>query len=668
MSRSDPYAHASIAVIIPAFNEEPSIAKVLAAIPSWVDDVIVVDNGSTDATAEIARSHRARVISEPRRGYGSACLAGMAALSDPDIVVFLDGDYSDYPEQMDRLVGPIIRGEADMVIGSRVLGQRQPGALTPQAVFGNWLACALMRWFWRASYTDLGPFRAISLASLKKLDMQDRNYGWTVEMQVKAARHGLRVREAPVDYRRRIGKSKVSGTVKGVIGAGTKILFTIFKCAVESSQRNIRERIIVFTRYPEPGATKTRLIPALGPDGAAALHASMTEHTMRRVRQLAERRPVSLEVRYEGGDRRLARQWLGPGIVCRPQGSGDLGRRMARSFDKAFSDGMERALLVGTDCPEWSPDTLEAALDSLKENQLVLGPANDGGYYLVGLSCMVPRIFDGLPWGENDMFERTLRLANEHHLSTALVEKLSDVDHIDDLHVWENARRSRPASTISVVVPTLNEAAALADSLASVRDAAEEIIVVDGGSTDETLGIAVSFGARILHSEPWRARQLNVGASAASGDILLFLHADTRLPWGFADHVRQALEQPGAVGGAFELSVASPLPSLRLIERLANWRSRRMHMPYGDQAIFLRKRLFLQMGGFPDVPIMDDFEFARRLRKRGRIVIAAAPAVTSARRWHALGPLRTTLINQFVIAAYYGGASLHRLAGWYRDA
>jgi glycosyltransferase involved in cell wall biosynthesis len=190
-----------IAVIIPAINEEPSIGKVIAAIPDWVDDVIVADNGSTDRTPEIAREAGARVIPESRRGYGSACLAAIAALDTPDVVVFLDGDFSDYPEEMPLLVDPIAGGAADMVIGSRTIGKREPGALTPQALFGNWLSCALIRWFWSVSYSDLGPFRAIRHETLKKLSMQDRDYGWTVEMQIKAAREGARILEVPVSYR-----------------------------------------------------------------------------------------------------------------------------------------------------------------------------------------------------------------------------------------------------------------------------------------------------------------------------------------------------------------------------------------------------------------------------------------------------------------------------------
>ena len=219
------------AVIIPSLNEEKSIAKVIGEIPEWVDDIIVVDNGSVDRTAEVAASAGARVIPESRRGYGRACLTGIDALQEPDIVIFLDGDFSDHPDEMSTLVDPIAEGKADMVIGSRVIGERESGALSPQAHFGNWLSCKLMRFFWNVHYTDLGPFRAIRYDTLMKLDMRDPDYGWTVEMQIKAALHNVPSMEVPVRYRRRIGKSKVSGTVRGVIGAGTKILSTIFLSA-----------------------------------------------------------------------------------------------------------------------------------------------------------------------------------------------------------------------------------------------------------------------------------------------------------------------------------------------------------------------------------------------------------------------------------------------------
>lgn len=219
---------AVIAVIIPVLNEEQAIGKVLAAVPRWVDDVVVVDNGSTDGTARVVRTCGARLVAEPVRGYGAACQAGIRALRASDVVVFIDGDFSDRPEEMERLVDPIVRGRADLVIGSRVAGRREAGALSVQQRFGNWLACRLMRWFWGARYTDLGPFRAIGRAALERLDMRDRGFGWTVEMQIKGLRSGLRVEEAPVSYRQRIGVSKISGTLSGAVQAGFKIVFVIF--------------------------------------------------------------------------------------------------------------------------------------------------------------------------------------------------------------------------------------------------------------------------------------------------------------------------------------------------------------------------------------------------------------------------------------------------------
>ena len=216
-----------IGVIIPALNEEGAIGKVIEAVPDWVDYIVVADNGSRDQTSEVARNSGARVVREDERGYGAACLAGLQALPSSDIIVFLDGDYSDYPEDMEELIAPILTGGADMVIGSRVLGGAEHGSLTPQQVFGNWLATRLIRLLWGARFSDLGPFRAIRDDALRKLEMEDRNFGWTVEMQVKAAKAGLKFAEVPVRYRQRIGVSKVSGTMSGTIKAGTKILSVI---------------------------------------------------------------------------------------------------------------------------------------------------------------------------------------------------------------------------------------------------------------------------------------------------------------------------------------------------------------------------------------------------------------------------------------------------------
>ena len=220
------------AVVIPALNEEASIAKVIGDIPDpFRERVVVGDNGSTDRTREVARAAGAVVVEEPERGYGAACLRALAelALDPPEVVVFLDGDYSDHPQEMPRVAGPVLDGEADLVIGSRVLGSREPGALTPQSRYGNLLATFLIRLFYKERFTDLGPFRAVSWSALEQMGMEDRDFGWTVEMQIKAPKLGLRCREVPVSYRRRIGKSKVSGTVRGSFLAGKKILWLIFR-------------------------------------------------------------------------------------------------------------------------------------------------------------------------------------------------------------------------------------------------------------------------------------------------------------------------------------------------------------------------------------------------------------------------------------------------------
>jgi len=221
-----------IAVVIPALNEREAIPKVLGDIPGWVDTVIVADNSSSDGTREVAKAHGARVVQESERGYGAACLAGIAACGQSDIIVFLDGDYSDHPDELGTLVDPILSGTHELVIGSRVTGGAENGALTIQQRFGNWLACKLMNGLWHTCYTDLGPFRAIDARALKRLAMRDRNYGWTVEMQIKGALMGLKATEVPVSYRPRIGVSKVSGTLKGTVLAGTKILGLIGRYAL----------------------------------------------------------------------------------------------------------------------------------------------------------------------------------------------------------------------------------------------------------------------------------------------------------------------------------------------------------------------------------------------------------------------------------------------------
>jgi glycosyltransferase involved in cell wall biosynthesis len=231
------YKDHRITVIIPALNEEVSLPKVLGCLPAYIDRMIVVDNGSIDNTTEVALVAGAKVYQEKRQGYGWACLKGMEKSGDEDITLFIDADFSDFAEEATSLLEPIVAGHADFVIGSRVLGNAEPGALNFVQRYGNGLACWMMKLFWGTSYTDLGPFRAISRSCLDELNMQDKTYGWTVEMQVKAAIHRLTVCDVPVSYRQRIGVSKISGTLKGIVMAGTKIITTLIFLRIATFRR-----------------------------------------------------------------------------------------------------------------------------------------------------------------------------------------------------------------------------------------------------------------------------------------------------------------------------------------------------------------------------------------------------------------------------------------------
>lgn len=428
----------------------------------------------------------------------------------------------------------------------------------------------------------------------------------------------------------------------------------------------MNQRLIVFTRHPEPGKAKRRLIPALGSAGAAHVQREMTRHTLRWVRELVCSHGLSVEVHFEGGSEGLMQACFGTGWTYRPQASGDLGQRMSRAFRDAFREGVRETVIVGTDCPGMRADLARSAFDGLKDHDVVLGPAVDGGYYLIGLRGEVPQLFDGIPWGTGDVFKRTLEVIGRLGLSATQLAPLRDVDRPEDLGVWNNARRPMEDERISVIIPTLNEAAVLDETLRCLWGAAKlETIVVDAGSADGTVEIARQHGARVVSAAKCRARQMNVGAAVATGNLLLFLHADTRLPEGFEECIRDTLGGPGVVAGAFKLGIDSTRRSLRIIEAAANFRARYLRMPYGDQGLFVRASVFRSIGGFPDLPLMEDFELVRRLRRLGRVTIARARVTTSPRRWERLGAWRTTWTNQMIVLGYYVGISPGRLAEWY---
>jgi rSAM/selenodomain-associated transferase 2/rSAM/selenodomain-associated transferase 1 len=436
------------------------------------------------------------------------------------------------------------------------------------------------------------------------------------------------------------------------------------------SRTNTSERLILFTRYPEPGKTKTRLIPVLGSRGAADLQKQMAEHVLRRTSRLVSNRRVDIEVRYEGGNRRLMEEWLGSHISYRSQGFGDLGSRMAQAFSQAFNKGKNRVMIVGSDCPGITETTVRTAFDLLDQFDLVLGPANDGGYYLIGLRQEESKLFEDVPWGTAEVGARTLEIAGQLGLRWVTVEPLDDVDRAEDIEVWEREairKEASPHPAISIVIPSLDEEKKLAAALASTKSTPHvEIVVVDGCSSDGTTEVAKSFGVRLLTTTAGRARQANAGGLAARGDVLIFLHGDTQLPRGFESYVLDIMRKPGVVAGAFALGIDGSEFGFRIIEMLANFRSRILQMPYGDQGIFIKASVFRDLGGFPDMVIMEDFVLIRRLRKKGKVTIAPVAVKTSARRWRELGILKTTLINQAVLLGYFLGGNPERLARWYR--
>lgn len=413
-----------------------------------------------------------------------------------------------------------------------------------------------------------------------------------------------------------------------------------------------QNRLILFTRFPEPGKTKTRMIPQLGAEGAARLQRRMTEHAVRQARRTG----VDLEVRYTGGTEGQMCEWLGGDLCYADQGEGDLGARMERAFAEHFAAGAERVVIVGSDCPANDARNMAQAFQALESHDGVIGPAQDGGYYLIGFCregfLSADRIFQHIGWGGEQVLEETLR--SIEGLSMFQLQKLDDVDVPEDI-----------PPQISVIIPTLNEEVYLGQTLEPVQDGFYvETIVVDGGSTDGTQAMVPVC----LTCAGGRAAQQNRGAAAASGEILLFLHADTLLPEGWEWIVRKTLSDPSIALGAFTFGVKERMPGIAFIEQMTNWRSRSRQMPYGDQALFMKRNAFEELGGFPEIPIMEDYELVRVLRKRGRVVTVPEPAITSGRRWREQGVFKVTLINKLMILGYHLGLSSRSLARLYRGS
>ncbi len=423
-----------------------------------------------------------------------------------------------------------------------------------------------------------------------------------------------------------------------------------------------KDKIIIFTRYPRPGSTKTRLIPLLGKDGAALIHRKMALKTVSTCQRYSSNSRVTIEIHYEGCEEQLMKQWLGNSFPYKKQAGGNLGNRMVHAFNVAFQKGSQRVIIIGTDCPELMTDHLKATFDSLNDNHLVLGPAFDGGYYLIGLrkdtyQRTMPALFKNIEWGSSSVLDTTAKNARFLDISFHLLPSLHDVDRPEDICFWEQTQKK-----LSVVIPMLDEVENIDTTLSQVKNGTNvEIITVDGGSTDGTVEKVRAHGVNVYNRSKGRAAQMNQGFLQTTGEIVMFLHADTLLPVDYDVLVRTTLEDPHIICGAFSLEINSHHKGLRIIEKTTHFRAKYLQMPYGDQALFMHSHTFRESGGFQEILLMEDFELVRRLKRMGKIKVVQVPAITSGRRWEEVGIWRTTVINQIVIFLYYLGVSTDTL-------
>ena len=435
--------------------------------------------------------------------------------------------------------------------------------------------------------------------------------------------------------------------------------------------RSGHSRIAMLTRHPDHGQAKTRLVPAVGHQGAAAIHRTLAAWAASEVLALGATREAETEIWYDRGSPHRMRAWLGSLPRYRVQPSGDLGRRLRTVFETAFREGAHRCVAVGSDCPAMTAAHLRKAFAALETTDIVLGPATDGGYWLIGISAgsagvAMSSLFTGIRWGSAAVLRQTLERARACRLRVALLEELADVDRPEDLREWRRHLDAPTGATrVSVVIPTLNEQASVGAAIASgQRGGAEEVVVSDGGSTDATREIAAAAGAVVVEAPRGRARQMNAGAAVATGDTLLFLHADTILPPRAGALVRRALAPPEVVGGAFSFTASGAGAWDLVLTTGGRLRCALSGHPYGDQGLFVRARTFRALAGFPDLPIMEDWELVRRLRTLGRVVVLPEPAITSSKSFANHGFARASLLNLAAIIGYQLGVAPTRLAAW----
>lgn len=502
-----------IAIVIPALNEEAAIGRHVSAILDQpairtlpVERLIVVDNGSDDGTESAARAAGAEVIPEPQRGYGAACLAGVRAAAGSDIILLMDGDGSDDLTDAARIAHRVLRGEADLAMGSRARGVTERGALTFQQRVGNAFGSLALQALYGAHVSDLGPLRAIRRDALLRLQMREMRYGWSTEMLAKAARAGLRISEEPVAYHQRIaGQSKVGGTLRGTVMASAYILrtlsrYTRWNPSAMSAQAadDLRQALFIVARTPAVGQTKTRLGAHLGHETTATLYSAFLRDLGGRFTEAAARDGYDLYWYFTPPDEMddaLAEEAFvqavpAGGKLLRQVGD-DFGQRLRHGFEALRERGYERVVVIGSDSPHLPSVWIREAFASLRNDDVVIGPARDGGYYLLGLcaSAEMPDLFSGVPMSSPDTCARTIERAKRLNLSVTYTPRSFDVDEVADLHLLRQtlcAAPSRDADPAPATLAALERiAAATSEQNAEQAIAANMRSVVTGAAHGE---------------------------------------------------------------------------------------------------------------------------------------------------------------------------------------
>jgi rSAM/selenodomain-associated transferase 2/rSAM/selenodomain-associated transferase 1 len=405
--------------------------------------------------------------------------------------------------------------------------------------------------------------------------------------------------------------------------------------------------IIIFTRYPVPGKAKTRLIPKIGAINAANLQKMMTEFVVSQVKKTK----IPFKIKYFGGTKADMENWLGSSIEYSEQVDNDLGEKMKNAFEEGFKSGFSKIVIIGSDCPDLRADLILKAFQSLEKNNCVIGPAKDGGYYLIGLNKPNPKLFENIDWGSEKVLNQTISKIKDYKL----LKELNDVDEFEDI-----------PKKISVIIPTLNEEDNIEKVIQQTNEGFNvETIVVDGGSSDNTVKKALDLGVIVVKSKPGRALQMNKGVKISTGEILLFLHSDSVLPDNWDVCIRETIVKKQVLLGFFKFKISEDFTGKKIIEFGTNIRANLFKKPYGDQGFFIRKNDFFKLGSFPDVPIMEDLFFVKKAKSFGKIACTDEYLQTSGRRWKKYGAFKTTYLNQCVLLSAFLGYDLNRIKDAY---